>query len=800
MADFVKYGQGVQTVQPTLDGTGARPVDVPAAGPAAFGAQIADAQQHLGEAEKQAGGQFQETGNKGLDVAAEFARMATTSKVENDFASQYATGAAALRQKFDSLDDKDKIGGSIDYINGLNNLGQSFTGDKAQGGPLYKELMSQLIGRHIFSETTGINKEVVDSTLRLGAQSKMSVIAANNGYAAANYDNPTVVDQMQQSNAGLRTLQVMDAGHDPTTPEGAALISETQRKDTGSMADGMVKAALADGDVATAMRIRGTYNDAIPGYQQLQADNVIHAASMQQFGSGGVSALAAGQRLPQVASAPPATVQAMVANTAQTSGINPNDALTVATIESSMGKNVGSRGTIGQDKGSAGQPLDVQAKALCDNWKAAHDPAAAALGREPQGWEQYIVYQQGVGGGAALLKADPNAKAVDVISSLYANPKLALKAITDNGGNVTMSVSDFLDQEKQRWSDSAERAKCDFSGNSPPGDQIMAAHQTPGAVVQPGANPSQDYRNWQRANILNMQQIMAMPSGPAREALLKENQFQTIKRETAAQSYRSDLVNQASQMAQDPKFTSMQQVPPEMHSALLEANPNTLAYMESRAEYNLKHQGGVMGEDATKYGPKYKEVLQDIWNGKTTNVSQLHDAVANDGLTIAGYDLMAKQLTTAKEDPIQKQNENKMNANTFATVRNMITKGASAETVARNPKLESAISSADTALFNAINERKSRNIPSSQYYDPKDKEWIGNDAKVFQITHAQAVAATIKAGQDASKTVTLGDIIAKAKATQDPAEQARLRQQAIDLGFYNPNERKAPEVPLAGGQ
>ena len=253
-------------------------------------------------------------------------------------------------------------------------------------------------------------------------------------------------------------------------------------------------------------------------------------------------------------------------------------------------------------------------------------------------------------------------------------------------------------------------------------------------------------------------------------------------------------------MAQDPKFTSMQQVPPEMHSALLEANPNTLAYMESRAEYNLKHQGGVMGEDATKYGPKYKEVLQDIWNGKTTNVSQLHDAVANDGLTIAGYDLMAKQLTTAKEDPIQKQNENKMNANTFATVRNMITKGASAETVARNPKLESAISSADTALFNAINERKSRNIPSSQYYDPKDKEWIGNDAKVFQITHAQAVAATIKAGQDASKTVTLGDIIAKAKATQDPAEQARLRQQAIDLGFYNPNERKAPEVPLAGGQ
>ena len=64
MADFVKYDQGVQTVQPSVDGTGARPVDVPAAGPAAFGAQIGEAQNKLGEAEKQAGGQANEFANK----------------------------------------------------------------------------------------------------------------------------------------------------------------------------------------------------------------------------------------------------------------------------------------------------------------------------------------------------------------------------------------------------------------------------------------------------------------------------------------------------------------------------------------------------------------------------------------------------------------------------------------------------------------------------------------------------------------------------------------------------------------
>lgn len=789
----------VSTVEPTSGGSGATYQSVPEANPAAFGADIGEAEQKFGQA-------GQDVGNKALDIADEFTRMATTAKAENDFANQYATGAADLRQKFDMLDDKDKIGGSVEYINGLNNLGQSFTGDNAQGGPFYKEMMSQLIGRHVFSETSGINKEVVDSTLRLGAQSKMSVIAANNGYAAQNYDNSAVVDQMAQSNAGLRTLQVMDAGHDLTTPEGSDLLSETKRNDMGMMADGMVKAAVADGDIAAAMRIRGTYNDAIPGYKQLQMDGTIHAASMQQFGATGNAALAAGQPIPQVVAAPPATVQAVVANTAQASGINPNDALTVARIESSMGTNVGSRGTIGQDKGSSGQPIDAQAKALCDNWKSAHEPAAKALGREPQGWEQYTVYQQGIGGGAALLKADPNSKAVDVLAPLYANPKLALEAITKNGGNSSMSVSDFLDQEKKRWGDNAARANCDFSGNMPPGDQIIAAHQFSGATVQPAANPMQDFRNWQKANILNMQNIMAMPSGAARNALLQENQFQTAKREVSANSYKADLVNQASQLAQDPKFTSMQQISPEMHSALLEASPNTLSYMENRAEYNIKHQAGVVSKDAESYGPNYKNVLQDIWNGKITNTSQLHDAVANDGLTIAGYDLMVKQLPTAKNDPIQQKNENSANQKTFDAVESQITHGVSKNAIERNPALQKAVSSADAALFNAIEERKLRGIPSSQYYDQSNKEWIGNDAKVFQITHAAAVAATIKANQTAAHPVTLGDIIFKARNTNDPAEQGRLRQQAIDLGFYDPNANQPPaptslpQAPLAGGQ
>lgn len=695
---------GVPTVNPTSGGSGATYQSVPEANAAAFGAQI-------GEAEQKLGATGQEVGNKGMDLAGHFAEMATRSKAENDFASQYATGASALRKKFDMLDDKDKVSGSVDYINGLNALGQSFTGDEAKGSPFYKQTMSGLIGRHIFSETTGINREVVNSTLNLAAQSKMAVISTNNGYAAANYDDSAVVDQMAQSNSGLRTLQVMDAGHDINSPDSKAILEEYQRNDIGLMADGMVKAAVSQGNISSAMRIRATYNDAIPGYKQLQTDGIIHAVSMQQFGSSGNSSLAAGGKIPEVVGAPPSAVQALVANTAHTSGINPNDALTVARIESSMGTNVGSRGTLGQDKGSAGQSLDVQAKALCDNWKAARNPAATALGREPEGWEQYTVYQQGSGGGAALLKADPNAKAMDVLSQFYPNPKTALAAITGNGGNATMSVSDFLNQEKQRWNDSAERAKCDFNDNSPPGDQILAAHQNPGATVQPAADPVQDYRNWQKANITNIQQIMAMPSGPAREALLRENQFQTAKREGASNAYNQQLITQATQMMADPKF-SMDQVKPETYTALAQDHPQTLIAMQTRARENAE-RADPAAKEALQKGAGFHELNVGTQEGAEirTTPEMINKAYNEGKLNSEAQDYLLSKIV-GKKSLSPEEDTYKKNSLEYAK--------ASLQYQAYDPASVAAYSNFNMALDQYVTQAKTAGKSLHEIYDPKN--------------------------------------------------------------------------------
>ncbi len=62
------------------------------------------------------------------------------------------------------------------------------------------------------------------------------------------------------------------------------------------------------------------------------------------------------------------------------------------------------------------------------------------LGRRPQPWEVYLAHQQGIGGATALLHADPNSNAAEVVG----NPE----AITLNGGTPDMSAGEFINTIK----------------------------------------------------------------------------------------------------------------------------------------------------------------------------------------------------------------------------------------------------------------------------------------------------------------------------------------------------------------
>lgn len=88
---------------------------------------------------------------------------------------------------------------------------------------------------------------------------------------------------------------------------------------------------------------------------------------------------------------------------------------------------------------------------------------AKSIGREPTAEELYMAYQQGPGGASALLN-NPDANAVDTLTSVYkGNKKLARKAVVQNGGRADMTSKEFTQMWARKW-----QAKQEGMGVAPP--------------------------------------------------------------------------------------------------------------------------------------------------------------------------------------------------------------------------------------------------------------------------------------------------------------------------------------------
>lgn len=600
------------------------------ANPNDFGAQVGQAVSNAGE----------QTGQ----LVQHFYNQAVEAKVNDDYANKYVPAAASLREQYDSLRGPDKIAGYDNYISNLQKLNKDLTSQ--QSGIYGQKLMSGQINRHVEGEVFGAKRELVESQKAFSDHARYDMMSANNSMAINNYNNPELVRSVQSQNDNHILMQYIDNGHDPNHPESDAMIKDAQQANTSQMASGMINKAINTKDIVTANNLRKEYASVIPGFEKVQLDNNLHAESIRQASTAGIKALTTGQPLPQTIGAPPSQVQALIVASAQNNQIDPNQALAVLRIESANGQNLGERGTLGQDKESKGKPLTEQADALSTNLKNATQRATEVLGRPSEGWESYAVYQQGVGGGAALLKANPNANAIEVLKASYENPVNAVHAITQNGGNPSMTVSDFLDHIKQVYNDNAKRAYSDF-GDKNPAEAIMAPHEEPGVTVQPAASPMQALLNFDKKAPDVLAKINAIPNYEVRAGVMKAYNEDRQKYQAAASAYSTVLQNQAGQLAVDPKFTSMDQVSPEMYSALTVDHPATVTFLENRAASNLAKASGVSTKDSKEYGPKFYDSLKGIWNGEITTPAQLHDAVNNGELYMAGYDKLEKELKSS---------------------------------------------------------------------------------------------------------------------------------------------------------
>lgn len=753
------------------------------ANPEAFGLAKDQALQKAGE-------QSGETANKYLELN-------TQSRVNDDFANKYAPAAAQLRAQFDSLRGADKIAGYDSYIGGLQKLNQQFVQNAPN--PIYASTMGSLLDRHVSNEIDGAKREMVAAQKEYSDQSTFDMIKTQSGIAAQNYDNPAIVNQMAQANDAQVMMHGMNNGFDINNPDHSQTIENAQRQVKGDMAGGMVDAAISKGDPAGALRIRASYSGVIPGYKQIDIDNKIHAQSMQQIQTYGVQAIQNGQPLPEVIGAAPYQVQAVVADAAGRGGVDANEALTIARIESSSGQNLGSRGTIGQTKDTHGGDMVAQANDMISAMSKAKIDAQEALGRDPAPWETYVAYQQGAAGGPALLKAAANGSsqsAIDVLTPLYDNPKDARNAIVKNGGNQSMTAGDFLSMLHQKYDDNASRAACTIpDGKDSLGQAITDTHTQGGEVVQRGASPIQSLHNFDAKVPDMMARIQAIPNDEVRRGVMAAFDRTRAQYQASADAWMNYQVSQAHQLAVSPEFTNTNQMPADMMATAIE-HPALMNFMEKNAQENLDKKSGVASKDMKEYGSGFFNTMRKINSGEINSNMQLMGLLPQgDGsegaITLAGYEKLKGMLAG---DP-QSKSDTAMQTQAFKVIKQQLS-GQDDMLGIKDPKGEERWSQALPRLFEAMKDGQKKGLTMGEMTDPSNPNWIGKSVQSLKRSATQQSIDMLHAPSTQQQR-TLYNIIQDYQNTDDPEKRKALKQEAIDRGLVREDDENKPQAPIS---
>ena len=210
--------------------------------------------------------------------------------------------------------------------------------------------------------------------------------------------------------------------------------------------------------------------------------------------------------------------QQIIAEEAAKAGIDPSIMLAMAHIETGgsfneRAKNPGSsasglfqfmkgtRGKYGLDGNTvfdARKNSEAGAKMLNEN----RAYFKKRFGREPSAGELYLMHQQGIGGGTALM-ASPNALAVDVLTRAHkGNRKRAEEIIRKNGGRMDMTAGQFAD----KWigkGNSLQKAYQKGGNQFAAGQAVAAGAQRGMQSMQQGAAARQQAQ--QITNNSNMQ-------------------------------------------------------------------------------------------------------------------------------------------------------------------------------------------------------------------------------------------------------------------------------------------------------
>jgi hypothetical protein len=407
----------------------------------------------------QVAGTLQQGGDMLMQNAIKRQQLANETNVNDVYANQFSPAARDIYQNYMKLEGKDAEARFPEFQQQMNDLRTRVRA----GLPsmMQQKAFDEASTRRVEGDLDGMARYAAAQTKAWEWNTHTAVMSDLVNEAEANWNNPqrlqNVRDRMDNETADYASKH--------------GWSGDICRYQLGQNNDllwrAVIKRQALSGDFAGAMK---TYQDQvsagrISGSAQGEIEKFFKPIQDLQSAQNAYGKVTGG------------AMAHAIAGEAERQGVDPKTALTIWSAEGGVTnpatKNPDSSATgifqhtsgTWSDLGGTDQDrLDASRQVQLGVALTKQNSAALAkdLGRQPQPWEVYLAHQQGIEGASALLHADPNANAGDVMG----NPK----AITQNRGTSDTTAGQFINYIKGY----VDRHSMMYTANGVPSAQNIA--------------------------------------------------------------------------------------------------------------------------------------------------------------------------------------------------------------------------------------------------------------------------------------------------------------------------------------
>ena len=774
----------VPTVAPESGGLAGGSSDyasVPEATPNAFGARI-------GEATQGAGQQVDQLAQKFADIYNESTARDATTKTAADMAAEQA--------RFMQLKGNDAVSGLKQHQDNINEIvKQNSSGLSINATQLFQRDSALMVDRALFNAGAHVGEQAsyAEKTSLKGA-----IDSGINGFAF-NPNDPENIHKIFDNSIsldysnGIKDKNVVEANASHYFGEAFTRAIEANQYSDPTTANKLFDQAVKGSYIAPD----GAKIPFLDAAHLATLSEKMHSANKIANGNAAYDALLKGTALP-----PPVgggtkelDVKSIVAGAAQARNADPSISLMISGLESSFGR---TSDNIGGVKGLPASSPQDHANNLVTKQIEATNVANKAVGGNATPAQVYLAYQQGPGGGAALLKAAqsyPEASALDVLTPLYKTPEEAASALTGNGMPVNATarqVMNFIQNKCDSMYGSVQCNTTDAAGNKIDlSKAIIQPHIQSGVPQQPASNPIDAFQQFNDLYQSRQSVIDGLPFSEQRQFLQERLKADEANFKEAANAYReSNSQKIYENLLSKPDFYSVNdpRVTPEIKS-FWQKDRASFEAANAMAKTNREISGNT---ESLKFGNNYTSVLQAINSHQVKNYSDLNEYVARGDLNPQG-------VIQAKKDMDQEYHIKELKKNAYTLLESEVTGGFSGKGAGIfKSDWERVLPS-----IQEIVDKKLETVPATDLFNPNKKDWIGNDIEVLKLTQKQVVdgrisqntALATKDGPSPWFTRTLDDVKYDILNTKDPEQQRKLVEEAKKLGW-----KPTPQVPQANGQ